>query len=163
MKLLTSKILPKIVCLATCIFFFALVSKINMTNFKIGTLNLNCARDSHKIMILFEFIRQKQIDIVFLQVSRLWSVLVLTEDQTYTVSGAHSPRFVFSFFKVFCFPVCFPRHGCHRSSSCPSLWKFGVGVWRDCHECCESAGRSSVKSAGRSSVKPPGCGKPGRS
>lgn len=38
-----------------------------MTNFKIGTLNLNGARDSHKRMMLFEFIRQKQIDIVFLQ------------------------------------------------------------------------------------------------
>lgn len=38
-----------------------------MTNFKIGTLNLNGARDGHKRMVLFEFIRQKQIDIVFLQ------------------------------------------------------------------------------------------------
>ncbi len=38
-----------------------------MTNFKIGTLNLNGARDGHKRMMLFEFVRQKQIDIVLLQ------------------------------------------------------------------------------------------------
>ncbi len=38
-----------------------------MTNFNIGTLNLNGARDDHKRMMLFEFIRQKQIDIVLLQ------------------------------------------------------------------------------------------------
>lgn len=66
MKLSTSKILPKIVFLATFLVFF-LVSKINMTNFKIGTLNLNGARDGYKRMMLYEFSRQKQIDILFLQ------------------------------------------------------------------------------------------------
>lgn len=37
-----------------------------MTNPKIGTLNLNGARDSHKRM-LYEFLKQKQIDVMFLQ------------------------------------------------------------------------------------------------
>ncbi|XDV54613.1 hypothetical protein PO909_022862 [Leuciscus waleckii] len=38
-----------------------------MTNFKIGSLNLNGARDGLKRMMLFECIRQKQTDILFLQ------------------------------------------------------------------------------------------------
>ncbi len=81
----------------------------------------------------------------------------MTEDQTDTVSSAHSPRFVFSFLKVFCFlfVLCFPWHGNRRSSSRPSLRSLGVGVRWDLRERCESAGRSSVKFAGHYEVSPP--------
>ncbi len=73
-------------------------------------------------------------------------------EETNTVSGTHSPRFVSSFLKVFCFLfVLFP-----------AAWKlqlvippFGVGVRQDRRECRESAGRSSVKFAGRYEVSPP--------
>lgn len=40
-----------------------------MGDFKIGTLNLNGARDSQKRMCLFEFIKQKHIDVTFVQES----------------------------------------------------------------------------------------------
>jgi len=67
MRLSIFKILPKIVFLAALFTLFVLVSKTKMTNFKIGSLNINGARDNHKRMMLFESIRQKQIDILFLQ------------------------------------------------------------------------------------------------
>ncbi len=62
--------------------------------------------------------------------SFLPAVCTVTEDQTYTVSGAHSPRFFFfeSFF-VFCL-LCFPR-GLEVATrhptlaSCYSAWEFG--------------------------------------
>ncbi len=78
----------------------------------------------------------------------------VTEDQTLTVSGAHSPRFVLFVFESFLFvPVCFcfARHGSRRSSCRPSLLQVGVGVRRDRRE---SAGRESLKSAAvRGSLK----------
>lgn len=40
-----------------------------MRDFKIGTLNLNGARDGQKRMCLFEFIKQKHIDVAFVQES----------------------------------------------------------------------------------------------
>jgi len=40
-----------------------------MRDFKIGTLNLNGARDGQKKMCLFEFIKQKHIDVTFVQES----------------------------------------------------------------------------------------------
>ncbi len=62
-----------------------------------------------------------------------------------TVSGAHSPRFVFLFSKVFCFvPVCLfclSRQGSRHSSFRRSPRQVGVGVRRDRRECRESAGR----------------------
>ncbi len=52
----------------------------------------------------------------------LHRVCTMTEDQTQTVSGAHSPRFVFRFSKVFCFvPVSlFPV--------CPAAWKLPLVI-----------------------------------
>ncbi len=56
----------------------------------------------------------------------------MTEDQTQTVSGAPSPRFVFRFWKSLCFvPVCFVSHGkefATRPSALArvkSAWEFG--------------------------------------
>ncbi len=79
---------------------------------------------------------------VFLFLPRVCTV---TEDQTKTVSGAHSPRFVFRFEKfLFCSSVyvCLSRgmevatrHSRH------SLLQVGVGVRRDRRECRESTGR----------------------
>ncbi len=61
-----------------------------------------------------------------------------------TVSGAHSPRFVFRFFsKVFVLvPVCLSR-GMEVAArySRHSPLQVGVGVRRDCRECRESTGR----------------------
>ncbi len=72
-------------------------------------------------------------------------VCTVTEDQTKTVSGAHSPRFVFRFEKfLFCSSVyvCLSRgmevaarHSRH------SPLQVGVGVRRDRRECRESTGR----------------------
>ncbi len=72
-------------------------------------------------------------------------VCTVTEDQTKTVSGAHSPRFVFRFEKfLFCSSVCVclsrgmevaTRHSRH------SPLQVGVGVRRDRCECRESTGR----------------------
>ncbi len=84
------------------------------------------------------------------------------------IPDQNSKRHPFSPFCCTCFESLFvflfffspPRHRSRRSSSRLSLLKFGVGVLRDRHECCESAGRSSVKFAGRSSVQPAGCGYP---
>ncbi len=80
---------------------------------------------------------------VFLFLPRVCTV---TEDQTKTVSGAHSPRFVFRFEKfLFCCSVCVclsrgmevaARHSRH------SPLQVGVGVRRDHRECRESTGRS---------------------
>ncbi len=79
---------------------------------------------------------------VFLFLPRVCTV---TEDQTKTVSGAHSPRFVFRFEKfLFCSSVCVclsrgmevaTRHSRH------SPLQVGVGVRRDRRECRESTGR----------------------
>ncbi len=79
---------------------------------------------------------------VFLFLPRVCTV---TEDQTITVSGAHSPRFVFRFEKfLFCSSVfvCLSRgmevaarHSRH------SPLQVGVGVRRDRRECRESTGR----------------------
>ncbi len=80
---------------------------------------------------------------VFLFLPRVCTV---TEDQTITVSGAHSPRFVFRFEKfLFCSSVfvCLSRgmevaarHSRH------SPLQVGVGVRRDRRECRESTGAS---------------------
>ncbi len=79
---------------------------------------------------------------VFLFLPRVCTV---TEDQTKTVSGAHSPRFVFRFEKfLFCSSVCVclsrgmeiaARHSRHIPL------QVGVGVRRDRRECRESTGR----------------------
>ncbi len=79
---------------------------------------------------------------VFLFLPRVCTV---TEDQTQTVSGTHSPRFVFRFEKFLFFSsvcVCLSRgmevaarHSRH------SPLQVGVGVRRDRRECRESTGR----------------------
>ncbi len=71
-------------------------------------------------------------------------VCTVTEDQTKTVSGAHSPSFVFRFEKfLFCSSVCVclsrgmevaARHSRH------SPLQVGVGVRWDRRECRESSG-----------------------
>lgn len=38
-----------------------------MSQLKIGTLNLNGARDVRKRMMLYEFINQKSVDVMFIQ------------------------------------------------------------------------------------------------
>ncbi len=77
---------------------------------------------------------------VFLFLPRVCTV---TEDQTKTVSGAHSPRFVFRFQKCFAlFLYLFvPWQGSRHSSSRHSPLQDGVGVRRDHRECRESSGR----------------------
>ncbi len=63
--------------------------------------------------------------------------------------------FCFVGFKSLLFSRFFPpRHGSRCSLFRPSLQRGSVGIRRDHHEDCESAGRSSVKFAGRGSLKP---------
>ncbi len=75
---------------------------------------------------------------VFLFLPRVCTV---TEDQTKTVSGAHSPRFVFRFKKLlFCSSVCVclsrgMEVAAHHSHHSPL--QVGVGVRRDRCECRE--------------------------
>ncbi len=74
--------------------------------------------------------------------SFLPAVSIVAEDQTYTVSGAHSPRFCL--LNVFFFTcLCIPRHGSRCSSSHPSQLLFG---------CWSSAG--SLTQARRPSLTP---------
>ncbi len=75
----------------------------------------------------------------------------MTEDQTITVSGAHSPHFVFLLFYS-------PWHGSHRSLFHPSPQRVSVGIQLDHRKYCKSAGHSSVKFTSRYEVKPAGHG-----
>ncbi len=86
------------------------------------------------------------------------AVCTVREDQTSSVSGVPSPRFVlFVFWKVF---ICscvlsVPRQGSRRSSSCLSPRQVGVGVRRDRRECRESVGRDALMPADRGRYPPP--------
>ncbi len=76
--------------------------------------------------------------------SFLPAVCTVTEDQTYKVSGAPSPRFVLFVFESLLFwflCLSVPRQGSRHSSFRPSPRQVGVGVRRDRREWRESAGR----------------------
>ncbi len=109
-------------------------------------------------LALLDFIKDSIFEFILISVVLVPPCCVHRDRRhTYIVSGAHSPHFVFSFLKVFCFPVCFPQHGSRCSSFRHSpLIKLG-----------SSAGsprvlrvRLSVKFTSRSSVQPASCGYP---
>ncbi len=93
---------------------------------------------------------------VFLFLPRVCTV---TEDQTITVSGAHSPRFVFRFEKfLFCSSVCVCRSRGMEVAACHSRHsplQVGVGVRRDRRECRESSGREPSCPPITGDIRPP--------
>lgn len=56
-------------CLFSVFSYLSFLMNLNktMSQLKIGTLNLNGARDVHKRMMLYEFINQKSVDVMFIQ------------------------------------------------------------------------------------------------
>ncbi len=57
------------ICIISVFFPLSFLWNLNniMSQLKIGTLNLNGARDVRKRMMLYEFINQKSVDVMFQQ------------------------------------------------------------------------------------------------